>query len=473
MYLNEQIDKIIGRLKLFEVDKIVDLLVELKGYNIATNDITSEQKTKKTSKQEQTSFNFTNEFLKRRFENRPNDLNEYLKKHPEMLEKLTSTFEVKIDNLNYNQVKESDDDMGKGSVSLRTDGRWQGRFYFQKKRYYVYAKTKTACWEAVRAKRKELTEQFAPVESVSKTMLLNTWFDYWVNTFKAQTVKESTYLKYFEIYDRYVRESIGKQKVSTINSMKLQAFINEIPSYEAKKKLMYILNELFDLLHKENYVIKNAMTMVVLPKKQKDDQPIEADKAVKILSYSNEKIILDKLEKAKATCYHAVKFILYSGLRRGEAIGLTWKNVDIKNEMITVKQQWSKETKRITSPKSSAGYRKIPLLEPAKEVLLELISLPHRDEDFVFPGIERLTQMLVYFSDKINIDFNAHMLRHTFASRCYAAGVDPLKIRDLLGHETLDTTLNTYTHVVNPEDQEIVEYMRNFFINIKVIVPNI
>lgn len=56
------------------------------------------------------------------------------------------------------------------------------------------------------------------------------------------------------------------------------------------------------------------------------------------------------------------------------------------------------------------------------------------------------------------------MLRHTFSTRCYAAGLDPIKIKQLLGHKNIDITLNTYTHILeNDKDilNKMIEYLKN------------
>lgn len=446
MYINDQINK------------IIDMLTELKGYNAATNEINIQPKTSRQSNS--TSFLKTG-FLKRRFENRPKELELYQSFN-------NNKFEAKIEKLGDNIVKESDDEM-KGSVSLRKDGRYMGRFYFLGSRYYVYASSQSKAWEEIRKKRKQLKEDFINVDTLSKTMYINTYFDYWLSTYKGQTIKESTYNKYVENYNRYCRDSIGKQRISNITAAQLQKYINELSSYSAKKMMFQIMNSIFDMLQKENYIRKNIMAIVVLPKRNKDDRPIVKDKNNKFLSYANENKLLEHLKNSNAVCYHAVKFILYTGLRRGECIGLTWCNIDFKNNQINITQQWSNSTKKITSTKTEAGYRSIPLLKDAKEVLMELYNLPHAEDDFVFTGINRLTQMLGYYTSTTGIEVSPHMLRHTFTSRCYAAGVDPKVMQMWLGHESIDTTLNTYTHVLDIQDKVIVQKLKNELIERKFI----
>lgn len=353
----------------------------------------------------------------------------------------------------------------KGSVKFREkENRWWGRFYFNGKRHHVYAKSESKCWEEIRKKRKLLKEQYSSsIDAASKHMTLNSWFNFWVNTFKVHQVKDSTYHHYITVFNRYAEKSIGREQVDKITSAKLQNFINNVSSHDAQKRLHKILKDLFNILQHQAVIKVNPMSMVYVPRNKELDVPHEESKLEKVLTYSNEKIFLEGIKNAR--CYYAVKFILYSGLRRGECIGLQWKHVNLEKETITVAQQWNKDTKKITSPKSKAAYRTIPLMEPALEVLKELAKNPHSEEDFVFTGIYRLTEHLVAHSKKFDFSVNPHMLRHTFASRCYFAGVDLKIIQKILGHENADTTLNTYTHVLNADEKEIVDKFKQFFID--------
>ena len=231
-------------------------------------------------------------------------------------------------------------------------------------------------------------------------------------------------------------------------------------AYSQQKKIMQIFKELFDVLHKEGYVKKNPMTLVVLPKKYADDAAEAPDKE-KVLSYPDELIFLERIKKAK--CFYAVKFILYSGLRRGECLGIRWTDIDMDNNYINVAQQYNLDVDSITSPKTKAAYRKVPLLPEAKTVLQELFKKQLKPNDFIFNDLTRLTKQVCDYARKTSIYVNPHILRHTFASRCYACGIDPKLIQKWLGHETLSTTLDTYTHVLENTDKPIVEKMKGFF----------
>lgn len=347
---------------------------------------------------------------------------------------------------------------------LRKDGRFMQRISFQGKRICVYGKTEYECSTKAREKRKELKNQEKinnKMSNSNKAITLNDWKSYWA-TFKKQQVKESTWIRIEEYYNRHLRNMIGDKPLQGITSDMLQDLINKLASFSAKEKIITQLRDLFSSAYKSGKIKTDPMALVVLPKKEQDDRPIDFNKDIKILTYQNEKKLFPQLERAK--CYYATKFILYTGTRRGETLGLMWKDIDIENKKVIIQRQIVLATKKITSPKTKAAYREIPLLPQAYEVIEELSKFSHGENDFVFPDIYRLSQQLTHYSKLTGIEVTPHMLRHTFASRCYAAGLDPKVLQQILGHEDIRTSLNVYTHVLDSSNKEVVSLMRKFFI---------
>lgn len=411
------------------------------------------------------------DFINLRFPNE-NERQKFISKRssniiPNKNEELTlSKFEGKNEDFTT-QNSESEDKDIKYSITFRDkENRYMGRFTFLKKRQHVYGKTYNECLTNCRKKYKDLMETYATTSRNSNNSL-NKWFDYFIENIKRPQIKESTYVINLELYNRHVRNNtITNLDIKNISSIKLQSLINGLTSNSARKRIHQLLNEVFDMLQKMAIVKINPMAVVIVPK-NKDECIIETTEENKVLRYEDEIMLLEKVKKSQ--CYHAVKFILYSGLRRGECIGLMWKHINFENMTITINQQWNESTKKITTTKSKAGNRVIPILPQALEVLNELKKSSHLQDDFVFKGITRLTQHLVAHSKSLPFKVNPHMLRHTFASRCYFAGLDPKRIQALLGHESMSTTLDTYTHVLEFEDKEVINQIKDFFISINMI----
>ena len=170
-----------------------------------------------------------------------------------------------------------------------------------------------------------------------------------------------------------------------------------------------------------------------------------------------EKIEAHKADSMLSRMYY---LMLYTGLRRGEAIALQYKNIDFNNNLIHVVQScaYTPENKvLIKSPKTEAGIRTVVMLNRVKEII------PRSDnpEAFVFfpdgiPTKGSFENSLQNFKKEAGIQSTPHQLRHSFATIGHAAGIDAKDLQAELGHSTLEMTMNTYTH----EDPELQKKVR-------------
>ena len=154
---------------------------------------------------------------------------------------------------------------------------------------------------------------------------------------------------------------------------------------------------------------------------------------------------------------------LNTGMRMGEIIGLTWDSIDFDN---------GDAIYEFHPPKSKAGKRRIPMSKQVKEMLLEQKqwhdNLAKRFnavpgfEDLVFTSktnrplnASNIKDSINYLVARINIGnpdinfqhFTPHCLRHTFATNCIEKGMRPKTLQKLLGHNSLQMTMDLYCHV--------------------------
>lgn len=434
-----------------------DLIILLKNFNKYVQEINAMKKAPRIDFLG-ANYLFTKEdFLKRRFENRQEEYEEHLKQQQfknenrEFMDK--SDYTGGVDNLKYSVVYRE------------KENRYMSYFNFLGKRYYAYGKNKTDAINKIKLKRNEIITTHKDNKRSTKNNL-NHWFNYWNENMRKPQIKESTYLQTIDLYNRHVLNSIGKRSINTLTSIQLQEFINSLSSKDARRKIHFIFKNIFEMLQKMNILKTDIMAVVINPR-YIDETIISPQSESSIITYKQEMELLDLIKDSKA--FDAVKFLLYTGLRRGELLGLEWKHINFEEKTIIIEQQFIKETGKITTTKTKAGSRIVPLLEEPEEILRHLLNQRNPENTFVFPNVKRLTNHLVYFSNKIGFKVTPHMLRHTFASRCYFAGLDPKVLQSILGHESIDTTLNTYTHLINQEDKEIVKKLKNQFIKLKLI----
>ena len=175
----------------------------------------------------------------------------------------------------------------------------------------------------------------------------------------------------------------------------------------------------------------------------------------------------------------AVMIMMYCGLRRGEVLALTWDDIDLDKKVLSVNKSVMtiKNQPLIKKPKSKAGTREVPIPNFLVDVLNEL----SHDFSLVCPDVKgQLMSETAFrrawnsYRHYLNIsaggrsasrtrekvqaidNITAHMLRHTYASMLYEAGVDIKSAQRFLGHADIEMTLAVYTHLTKFKEDEAI-----------------
>lgn len=192
----------------------------------------------------------------------------------------------------------------------------------------------------------------------------------------------------------------------------------------------------------------NLLENVILPKNEKNE--------MKLLSESEQKelcrFVMNKPDSAKI----GVLLSYYAGLRIGEVCGLKWCDIDFNKKILkvnrTVQRVYENNFTRliIDTPKSRSSVRKIPLPQFITDILIKFKGF---NSEFVLSGTEKPVEprtMQYRFKSllkKANLpSVNYHSLRHMFATNCIDLGFDVKTLSEILGHSTVETTLNRYVH---------------------------
>ena len=177
-----------------------------------------------------------------------------------------------------------------------------------------------------------------------------------------------------------------------------------------------------------------------------------------------EKRILDEAEierllaNAGDTFRVLIALMLFSGVRLAEALGLTWADVDLKENWIHVRAQLDRKRQRVPKPKTDAGRRSIVLMPDLARILREhrVASVHSRDADFLFPapdgrgrdhrsasrGVQRAVERA-----ELGEGISSHSFRHTFASMLITGlKYEAVTVSKQLGHKKPTTTLAIYAH---------------------------
>lgn len=369
---------------------------------------------------------------------------------------------------------------GEGTIYKRKDGRWCGAYYDEQyNRRYVYGKTQ----KDVKKKLKEKQES-GTVKNKSYT--LESWILEFLEKYKKNELKITTFNSYMILYRRHILDTrLGKMKLDNVKAADLQQFYNdkikEGCSSKYVRSIEVIINSALDKAFKLRIIAENPNLFTTIPKKVKYE--------AKVLTLEEVDRILTKAKED--ALYPIVVTTLYTGLRKGEVMALKWNNVDFVERKIYVKNSLCKvineipdakgrrhATYQILEPKTKKSVRTIPMLDEVYEALLEQKRRQdidkeknkdaYDDQDLVFANkvgnyLEQRQFMTHYhaFLKKYEItDIRFHDLRHTFASLLIESDVSMKLVQEILGHSTITTSMDLYTHVSERKKEQAMSQLR-------------
>ncbi len=302
-------------------------------------------------------------------------------------------------------------------------------------------------------------------------IMVDAWFDYWIDI-KKKTVRPNTVRNYTERYNRNIKKIIGKMLLSEVKPLHCQKIFSDMADENYRTTTIYQTRiALFNMLEfaKENDVIRyNPCKKSVKSDMGKPSQKKEA------LTKDIQKVFL---KYASGQSYeNQYRFILQTGLRTGELVGLKWEDIDFQNKTLKIQRsmeyRYSVGEWRVGEPKSKSGYRTIPLTDEAIDILKrqkeknkKIKVIPMEWSAFVFlcrkgTPIKNSTYDTALFKicDKAQIPrFSMHVLRHTFATRCIEGGMKPKTLQIILGHSNIGITMNLYVHTTEEEKLKEIE----------------
>lgn len=201
-----------------------------------------------------------------------------------------------------------------------------------------------------------------------------------------------------------------------------------------------VCNQIFEYAVLKGELEYNPCASVKLPKNLQKSKRTSA-------SDSEEEIILNS-----ANVWLFPFIALLTGMRKGEILALQWKDLDFKNNTISVTKSiyYEANTPKIKAPKTEAGKRIVPMLQLLKETLLK--SKPADINHFIISNeqggpISKKAFRWRYakFQKETGIKCTAHQIRHSFATNAFESNVQPKAVQEILGHKQLSTTMDIYT----------------------------
>lgn len=157
---------------------------------------------------------------------------------------------------------------------------------------------------------------------------------------------------------------------------------------------------------------------------------------------------------------------LYAGLRRGEVLALRYEDIDRAARLIHVDKavEYVGNDPKIKAPKTAAGVRDVPLLQPLADAIPEGRGLIFcREDGKPLTKIQYRKRWQKYCA-AIGCDITAHQLRHGYATLLFEAGIPDKDAQELLGHSSIQVTRDIYTHIRSTRRQETADRLNAFVV---------
>lgn len=283
-------------------------------------------------------------------------------------------------------------------------------------------------------------------------IILSEWCSIWLNDYKKGTIKDTSFHQ-LELLIGHIPKNLMNKYLDEIQPRELQAFINEFAQQASKSymdKMRVLIHSLFSEAIENNYIEKDPSHRLKIPlitEAPRDAFSLEEVKTILdfAMNYHNRRIAV------------AIITLLFTGLRRGELLGLKW--TDINDGYIAVNRSVFLDGNRKPcvvehKAKTASSIRIVPLIP---ELAFFIQSLPHygpfvfgtykgtithprnfnRDYKTFFVHLKEVDSSIEYKSP--------HCCRHTFATLCLESDTDVRVVQQLLGHSDIKTTAR-YTH---------------------------
>lgn len=332
--------------------------------------------------------------------------------------------------------------------------------------------------------------------AAKKKVTLNQMFDKYIDG--KNELKASTRANYKYSYEHFVRGSFGKKLIADIKYSDVKKFYNSLAEKGLKansiNNIHTLLHPTFTLAIRDDIIMKNPADGVMAEVKKMHNMVNEKKHA---LTEAQQGAFIDFVGNSDIYKHWLPLFTVFlgTGCRVGELIGLRWFDCNFKNNTIEINhnliyrlQEDGTCEMHITTPKTNAGIRTIPMFKEVRKILLEererQMSEVMTDckidgySGFIFRNrfgnphnpstINRAIQRIYKaYNEKEMMQakkehreelliphFSVHNLRHTFCTRFCENETNVKIIQEIMGHADITTTMNIYAEVSEEKKQE-------------------
>ena len=389
---------------------------------------------------------------------------------------------------------------GEGCIYKDTrSGKWKGKFEigYDAKGNRKFKSCTGSSEREVRLLLKDLMQKHhAGIDISSKSIKVGEYFDKWFYNNVIYDLRESTSQSYEMIIRRHIKPFLGDITFANLSSDDIKEFYRFLYnngklngkgglSNKTVENIHLVISSCINYALKKGELIRNPLLTVKLKR--------EGKKEIEVFTREEQRKIIDECPNH----YYgmAIKFDFYTGLRAGELLGLTWDCVDFYKNTVRINKQVqrNKNFSRNAQTKTVLGFvyntktknsnRVIKVMQPLMNDLAEYklqqdtlkrklgqdyytkLNLVFPRQDGYFTDTGTFLDAFSRIQDKLGISHrNVHAMRHTFATRALESGMKPIVVSRLLGHASIQITMDIYGHVIPDFAEQELEKMEELYI---------
>jgi integrase len=362
---------------------------------------------------------------------------------------------------------------GEGSVYRLPDGRWRGAVDLgwhegKRRRKYITRSTQA---EVVRELRRLTAAAEEGRLAVTRAPTLGQWMERYLDEVAASSVRPSSLRRYRQELRLYVVPALGKVPLDKLKPSQVSDFYRSQLlhlSPGSVRRLHALLRRSLGVAVRWQLIPWNPVTAV--------DPPSLTPVEVHPFDARETRLFLAAASGDRFLARWLIAVLL--GLRQGEVLGLAWRDVDLDQRVLTVRQALQYRPGdgfHLVPPKTARSRRTVPLPDAVVDALK--LRREQQEADRQAAGVEFWEDWGLVFTTRLGTPLSPrndyrefrrlvdaaglrpvrlHDLRHTAASLMLAQGVNPRVVMELLGHSQISVTMNTYSHVAPASSREAV-----------------
>lgn len=312
----------------------------------------------------------------------------------------------------------------------------------------------------------------------TKKMKFGEYLDYWLKEYCYNNLSINTIEGYEQYIERHIKPSLGNIELDKLRPLQLQSFYSEKLktgkingkgglSKQTVRTLHRIIHGALTQAVKWQLIVRNVADCVEPPKPKKYE--------AKFLDTEQTNLLIEKVQKTDI--YIPVIIAIYTGMRRGEVLGLSWENINFEKKYIKVVQELSctKQGLKILPPKTNKSIRNIAIPDTLIKILKIHKAKQMENKLLLGKEYQNIDMVCTYpngklfypkrFSAKFHelLEKNKlpivrfHDLRHSHASLLVKLGIQPKVISERLGHSNIGITMDLYSHLYEEADKEVAD----------------